>query len=285
MNSLEFRLSLRDQPKPAEEGERNNPEQEGFVRCGRGGTEGWSTRPQEKECAQGAVSRRKATRKVTVVTNVRAEGEEPTEVRLATITEYVCLATESAFLKGCAKTDSSQTTSMLRSYSKGKGHLGNSNPVLWISSFAIEDLCLSKFSQGHGQLNETIGRKTLNCFSLGCGNSEEQTVPNWKRPLPLPNPTPHSPDGRNKEYAASCLLTEGQPEVGPAVLPPTRGSLCVSFAVTGVLCAERHTPPHRSLQWCISPVTPASPDWPKRIHFKTLRQEKNCYLLPNGQEL
>lgn len=82
------------------------------------------------------MSRRKATRKVTVVTNVRAEGEEPTEVRLATITEYVCLATESAFLKDCVKTDSSQTTSMLSSYSKGneclsgKGHLGNSNPVL-----------------------------------------------------------------------------------------------------------------------------------------------------------
>lgn len=36
------------------------------------------------------MSSRKATRKVTVVTNVRAEGEEPTEVRLATITEYVC---------------------------------------------------------------------------------------------------------------------------------------------------------------------------------------------------
>lgn len=46
------------------------------------------------------------------------------------------------------------------------------------------------------------------------------------------------------EYAASCLLTEGQPEVGPAVRPPTRGSLCVDFAATGVLCAERHTPPH-----------------------------------------
>lgn len=68
-----------------------------------------------------------------MVTNVRAEREEPTEVRLTTITEYVCLAAESAFLKGCVKIDSSQTTSMLSSYSKGngylsgKGHLGNSN--------------------------------------------------------------------------------------------------------------------------------------------------------------
>lgn len=79
------------------------------------------------------MSSKKATRKVTVVTNVRAECEEPTEVRLATITEYVCLATKSVFLKGSVKTDSSQTTSMLSSYSKGnrclsgKGHLGNSN--------------------------------------------------------------------------------------------------------------------------------------------------------------
>lgn len=66
------------------------------------------------------MSSRKATRKVTVVTNVRAECEEPTEVSLATITEYICLATESAFLKGCVKIDSSPTTSMLSSYSKGE---------------------------------------------------------------------------------------------------------------------------------------------------------------------
>ena len=52
-----------------------------------------------------------------------------------------------------------------------------------------------------------------------------------RRPFPtlsvasLPNPTHHSPDGQNKEYAASCLLTEGQPGVGPSVLPHSRLSL------------------------------------------------------------
>lgn len=130
---------------------------------------------------------------------------------------------------------------------QGKGTWVTQIPVLWISSFAIQDLCLSKFSQGHGQLNETVGRKTPNCFSFGCGNSEVQTVPNWKRLLPLPNPSPHSQDGRNKESTASCLLTEGQPEVGPTVLPPTRGSLSAWTLQWLVCCVQRGTHLHTTL--------------------------------------
>lgn len=42
----------------------------------------------EKECTQGVMNSMEVTRKVTVVTNMRAECEGPTGVRVVIISEY-----------------------------------------------------------------------------------------------------------------------------------------------------------------------------------------------------